>query len=91
MFVHLLYAGIKPLVALYNWDLPQSLQDSYQGFLSPNIIEDFTYYAGTCFSLFGDRVTRWLTFIEPFVICNQQYGNGQYAPGINYGDEGRYR
>ncbi len=36
-------------------------------------------------------VKRWLTFIEPFVICNQRYGNGMYAPWRNNGDAGRYR
>jgi beta-glucosidase/6-phospho-beta-glucosidase/beta-galactosidase len=79
------------MVALYNWDLPQTLHDSYKGFLSPNIIEDYTYYADTAFRLFGGRVKRWLTFIEPYVVCNMQYGNGQYAPGIDFGDEGRYK
>jgi len=84
-------AGIKPLVALYHWDLPQSLHDEYQGFLSAQIIDDFAYFADTAFRLFGDKVQRWLTFIEPYVVCNMQYGNGQYAPGISYGDEGRYK
>lgn len=84
-------AGIQPMVALYNWDLPQSLHESYKGFLSPNSIEDYTYYADTAFRLFGGRVKRWLTFIEPYVVCNMQYGNGQYAPGVDYGDEGRYK
>lgn len=31
----------------------------------------------------------WLTFIEPAVVCNQQYGNGQFAPGAALGDAGR--
>jgi beta-glucosidase len=79
------------MVALYNWDLPQSLHDAYRGFLSPTVIEDFTYYAETAFQLFGGKVKRWLTFIEPYVVCNMQYGNGQYAPGIDFGDEGRYK
>jgi beta-glucosidase/6-phospho-beta-glucosidase/beta-galactosidase len=83
--------GIKPFVVLYHWDLPQVLQDSYGGFLGSQIIEDFTYYADTAFRLFGDRVTRWLTFVEPYVICDMQYGSGQYAPGINNGDAGRYK
>eukprot|EP00775_Hariotina_reticulata_P009277 gene9277-9442_t len=84
-------SGIQPLVALYHWDLPHSLHDEYQGFLSARIIDDFAYFADTAFRLFGDKVRRWLTFIEPYVVCNMQYGNGQYAPGINYGDEGRYK
>lgn len=78
------------MVAIYHWDLPQSLQASYKGFLGPSIVQDYVYYADACFRLFGPQVKRWLTFIEPYVVCNQQYGNGQYAPGIDYGDAGRY-
>ncbi|KAF8062721.1 hypothetical protein HT031_004051 [Scenedesmus sp. PABB004] len=83
-------AGIAPMVVLYHWDMPQPLQDAYGGFTSPRIIDDFAYYADTAFRLFGHRVKRWLTFVEPFVICNMQYGNGQLAPGVDYGDAGRY-
>jgi beta-glucosidase len=84
-------AGIKAMVVLYHWDLPQALQDSYQGFLGPQIVDDFTYFADTSFKLFGGRVKRWLTFIEPYVICDMQYGSGQYAPGVDNGDDGRYK
>lgn len=84
----LLGAGITPIVAIYHWDLPQALQTKYQGFISPNIVDDYLYFADACFKLFGDRVRSWWTFIEPWVICSMQYGNGQYAPGTNYGAQG---
>ena len=29
--------GIKPFVAIFPWDLPQALQDEYDGFLHPQI------------------------------------------------------
>jgi hypothetical protein len=41
--------------------------------------------------MFEGCVKRWLTYIEPYVVCNMQYGNRQYAPGIDFGDEGRYK
>ncbi|KAI8467355.1 MAG: glycoside hydrolase superfamily [Monoraphidium minutum] len=86
----LLAAGIEPLVALYHWDMPQALQEAYGGFTSPKVVDDYLHFADTAFRLFGPKVKTWLTFIEPSVICNQQYGNGQFAPGIDYGDKGRY-
>jgi beta-glucosidase/6-phospho-beta-glucosidase/beta-galactosidase len=78
-------------VVLYHWDLPQVLQSEYGGFLSPRIVDDFAYYADTAFRLFGSRVKRWITFIEPAVVCNQGYGNGQHKPGVQGGDAGRYK
>ncbi|KAK8522851.1 hypothetical protein V6N12_056545 [Hibiscus sabdariffa] len=50
----LLAAGIEPVVTLYHWDLPQALEDKYNGWLDRQIIEDFAIYAETCFKLFVD-------------------------------------
>ncbi|OVA15653.1 Glycoside hydrolase [Macleaya cordata] len=54
--------GIEAHVTLDHFDLPQALEDEYEGFLSPNIIGDFTAYADICFKEFGDRVNSWMTF-----------------------------
>ncbi|XP_031256313.1 putative beta-glucosidase 41 [Pistacia vera] len=77
----LLEKGIQPYVTLYHWDLPQALEDKYEGWLSSQIVEDFERYAFTCFEEFGDRVKNWITFNEPHGFAIQGYDTGLQAPG----------
>lgn len=77
----LLEKGIQPYVTLYHWDLPQMLEDKYEGWLSKQIVEDFERYAFTCFQAFGDRVKHWITFNEPRGFSIQGYDTGIQAPG----------
>ncbi|KAL8480724.1 hypothetical protein ACS0TY_027314 [Phlomoides rotata] len=77
----LLAQGMKPYVTLYHWDLPQSLEDRYMGWLDPQSIKDFATYAETCFKEFGDRVKHWITFNEPHTFSVQGYDDGLHAPG----------
>lgn len=77
----LLAQGIEPYVTLYHWDLPQALHDRYNGWLSPQIIEDFATFAETCFEIYGDRVKHWITFNEPHTVAIQGYDVGLHAPG----------
>lgn len=77
----LLDAGIEPWVTLYHWDLPLALHKRYGGWLSPQIIDDFTAYADCCFSRYGDRVKNWITLNEPWCSCVLGYGMGVHAPG----------
>ncbi|KAM1417510.1 hypothetical protein ACFX1Q_021800 [Malus domestica] len=77
----LLAKGIEPYVTLYHWDLPQALEDRYNGWLNPQIIKDFATYADTCFQHFGDRVKHWITFNEPHTFSVHGYASGLQAPG----------
>ncbi|RWR72709.1 Non-cyanogenic beta-glucosidase [Cinnamomum micranthum f. kanehirae] len=75
------HPGMEPLVTLFHWDAPQSLEDEYGGFLSSNIVKDFRDYANICFREFGDRVKHWITMNEPFRFSLGGYGEGNLAPG----------
>ena len=56
--------NVIPLVTLFHWDLPLALQDTYGGWLSENIVNDFVEYARVAFGRFGDRVQYWFTVNE---------------------------
>jgi beta-glucosidase len=76
----LLEAGITPYPTLYHWDLPQALED-LGGWPVRSTAEAFGDYAGAVVRRLGDRVHRWSTVNEPFVIANLGYLNGEHAPG----------
>ena len=76
----LLDAGIQPFVTLYHWDLPAALDDR-GGWLNPDIAGWFADYATTMFTALDDRVTRWATINEPWVVSDGGYLHGKLAPG----------
>ena len=76
-----LAAGIKPLVNLFHWDLPQALQDR-GGFANPDVSGWFTDFTAIVASKLGDRVTDWVTCNEPAVFAYLGHADGIHAPGI---------
>ncbi|KAF7029161.1 hypothetical protein CFC21_040975 [Triticum aestivum] len=77
----LLDHGIQPHATIFQYDLPQILEDEYGGWLNPQIIDDFTAYADVCFREFGDRVTNWTTLNEPNALVSVGYDAGIGPPG----------
>jgi beta-glucosidase len=77
----LLDKGITPVITLYHWDLPQALQDK-GGWAMRDIAEIFADYAGIAGEAFGDRVHRWITLNEPWVVAHVGYRDGRHAPGV---------
>uniref|UniRef100_A0A0D9YGD5 4-hydroxy-7-methoxy-3-oxo-3,4-dihydro-2H-1,4-benzoxazin-2-yl glucosidebeta-D-glucosidase n=1 Tax=Oryza glumipatula TaxID=40148 RepID=A0A0D9YGD5_9ORYZ len=73
--------GIQPHIMLCHLDLPQALEDEYDGWLSPRIVDDFTAYADVCFREFGDRVLHWTTLAEPNIAALGGYDTGVLSPG----------
>ena len=72
------------MVTLFHWDLPLKLQEDYGGFNNSAIVDDFDAYADLAYSLFGDRVTKWMTMNEPHSYCWQGHDVGAFPP--SYGD-----
>lgn len=60
--------GIEPIVTLLHFDIPLSLIEQYEGWISRQAIDDFVRYAKTLFTLFGKQVTYWLTINEQNVM-----------------------
>ncbi|KAK0409938.1 hypothetical protein QR680_004850 [Steinernema hermaphroditum] len=68
----LLEHGIIPMVTLYHWDLPLSLQDR-GGWLNEKVIDWFGNYASLCFQLYGEKVKHWITLNEPYSQIQNGY------------------
>jgi beta-glucosidase len=76
----LLKQGIQPMATLYHWDLPAALDDR-GGWLNRASANWFADYAGIVFRALDDRVKRWVTLNEPWVIADGGYLYGCLAPG----------
>ena len=76
----LLECGIEPWVTLYHWDLPQTLEDR-GGWPSRDTAQAFAAYARIVADRLGDRVNRWVTINEPWVVAKRGYFYGDKAPG----------
>ncbi|MBX7265070.1 beta-glucosidase [Micromonospora sp. Llam7] len=77
----LLGRGIDPIVTLYHWDLPQTLED-HGGWTNRDTAESFATYAAAVYARLGDRIGTWTTLNEPWCSAYLGYGNGVHAPGV---------
>jgi beta-glucosidase len=76
----LLENGIEPNATLFHWDLPAALDDR-GGWLNRDSADWFADYATVVFRHLDDRVKRWSTLNEPWVVTDQGYLHGNIAPG----------
>ena len=76
----LLKCSIRPLLTLYHWDLPQSLEDA-GGWPNRDLSGRFADYAEIAARAFGDRVSDWILFNEPMAFTYRGYLEGSHAPG----------
>jgi beta-glucosidase len=76
----LLNTGIRPLITLYHWDLPQALEDA-GGWPYRDTASRFSLYAEIVARALGDRVSDWILFNEPLAFTYRGYLEGSHAPG----------
>ena len=62
----LLRQNIEPWITLFHWDLPQTLQDEYNGWMDRRTVHCFVEYASIVFQHFGHKVNRFITINEPW-------------------------
>ncbi len=72
--------GIRPVVTLYHWDLPQPLEDA-GGWPARATAERFADYARRTVTVLGDLAQDWITLNEPWCSSFLGYGYGPHAPG----------
>ena len=77
----LLINHIEPVITLYHWDLPQSLQEK-GGWSSRKTVDAFVRYASIVFEKFSDRVKLWITHNEPDIVVRFGHLMGIHAPSI---------
>ena len=58
--------GIEPMITLFHWDLPQTLQ-AQGGWMNPKSVLWFAEYASLVFDKYGKKVKMFITFNEPYI------------------------
>ncbi|HLZ10528.1 MAG TPA: family 1 glycosylhydrolase, partial [Chloroflexota bacterium] len=78
----LLANGIEPFATMYHWDLPQTLQDRFGGWMSRDTSKAFADYVGYVAARLTDRVKHIFTINECSRLVDFGYGEGYDAPGL---------
>lgn len=71
--------GVEPFVTLHHFDTPLAYFHA-GGWENRALIDHFVDYARVCFEAFGDRVRKWATFNESWLIAQNGYIAGNFPP-----------
>ena len=71
--------GIEPLVTISHYETPLHLAETYDGWVSRDMITFFERYVRVLFDRYGSRVKYWLTFNEINSVIHAPFMSG----GIN--------
>ena len=73
--------NIVPMEYCNHWDLPQSLNEQYNGFENRRIVDDFVRYAKVLFERFGSKVKYWITLNEQNIFTTLGWLTAMHPPG----------
>ncbi len=65
--------GIEPLVTMSHYEMPITLTEKYNGWLSRELVKLFEKYARTILTRYQDKVKYWITFNEMNMNLNSLY------------------
>ena len=82
LVIELREQGIRPMVTLHHWDLPQYLQDK-GGWQNRITAFRFAEYATVVAEGLGSTVDLYTTINEPWCIVALGHGSGVHAPGLS--------
>ncbi len=60
--------GMDPVITLYKYDEPVSLNEQHGGWTNRAMIDEFVEFARVCFTEYKDLVNKWMTFNEINII-----------------------
>ncbi|MDE1549091.1 glycoside hydrolase family 1 protein [Jeotgalibaca caeni] len=75
--------GVEPILTLYHWDLPEALQEKYNGWESRKTIQAFKQYCQILFERLGGKVKYWVTFNEQNVFTSMGYRWETHPPNLS--------
>ncbi len=80
-------AGIKPMVTLQHFAMPDWLSDitdptNPQGWERTGVIDQFATFCTRMGQYYGDRVDWWVTINEPLNLVVGGYVQGSFPPGV---------
>ncbi len=78
--------GIRPIVTLYHWDMPQFLMDK-GGFTNDEIVSYFEKYTDIVTKALNGLVKDYITINEPQCIIFMGHDACLFAPGIKYSEK----
>ena len=64
--------GMDPVITLYKYDEPVSLNEQHGGWRNRAMIDEFVEFARVCFTEYKDLVNKWMTFNEINIIMPRE-------------------